>query len=151
MTPPPTDEQQAMQQKVMKYMMVFLGLMFYKVAAGLCIYFIASSLWGFADETAAQEKTNADRWRRGPGHQRQPAQSSDGWRSGDQFHHGSDGGSTRQGQGGGVAVGSVVACRPICRRKVARASAHPALVSADSEFPFGMVGRSAKTGREKER
>jgi YidC/Oxa1 family membrane protein insertase len=49
MTPPPADEQQAMQQKMMKYMMVFFGLMFYKVAAGLCVYFIASSLWGFAE------------------------------------------------------------------------------------------------------
>ena len=49
MTPPPTDEQQEMQQKIMKYMMVFFGLMFYKVAAGLCIYFIASSAWGYAE------------------------------------------------------------------------------------------------------
>ncbi len=49
MTPPAADEQQAMQQKMMKYMMVIFGLMFYKVAAGLCIYFIASSLWGFAE------------------------------------------------------------------------------------------------------
>jgi YidC/Oxa1 family membrane protein insertase len=48
-TPPPTDEQQEMQQKIMKYMMVFFGLMFYKVAAGLCVYFIASSAWGFAE------------------------------------------------------------------------------------------------------
>jgi YidC/Oxa1 family membrane protein insertase len=47
--PPPADEQQAMQMKIMKYMMIFFGLMFYKVAAGLCIYFIASSLWGFAE------------------------------------------------------------------------------------------------------
>jgi hypothetical protein len=30
-------------------MMIFFGLLFYKVAAGLCIYFIASSLWGFAE------------------------------------------------------------------------------------------------------
>ena len=49
MTPPPTDEQQETQQKLMKYMMVIFGLMFYKVAAGLCVYFIASSLWGFAE------------------------------------------------------------------------------------------------------
>jgi hypothetical protein len=49
MTPPPADEQQAMQQKMMKYMMVFFGLMFYKVAAGLCVYFIASSVWGFCE------------------------------------------------------------------------------------------------------
>lgn len=49
MTPPATDEQQQMQQAMMKYMMIFFGLMFYKVASGLCIYFIASSLWGFAE------------------------------------------------------------------------------------------------------
>jgi YidC/Oxa1 family membrane protein insertase len=49
MMPPPTDEQQAMQQKMMKWMMVFMGLMFYKVAAGLCIYFIATTLWGFTE------------------------------------------------------------------------------------------------------
>jgi YidC/Oxa1 family membrane protein insertase len=47
--PPPTDEQTAMQMKMMKYMMIFMGLMFYKIASGLCIYFIASSLWGFAE------------------------------------------------------------------------------------------------------
>jgi YidC/Oxa1 family membrane protein insertase len=47
--PPPTDEQQEMQQKMMKIMMPVFGLMFYKVAAGLCIYFIASSLWGLAE------------------------------------------------------------------------------------------------------
>jgi YidC/Oxa1 family membrane protein insertase len=48
-TPPPTDEQQKMQQSVMKFMMLFMGVMFHKVAAGLCIYFIASSLWGLAE------------------------------------------------------------------------------------------------------
>ena len=47
--PPPTDEQQAMQQKVMKFMMVFMGFLFFKVASGLCIYFVASSLWGLAE------------------------------------------------------------------------------------------------------
>ena len=47
--PPPADEQAAMQQKVMQYMMIFMGLMFFKVASGLCIYFIASSLWGLAE------------------------------------------------------------------------------------------------------
>src|SRR5258707_12915899 len=45
--PPAIDEQTAMQQKIMKYMMIFMGLMFYKVAAGLCLYFIASSVWGY--------------------------------------------------------------------------------------------------------
>ena len=54
--PPPTDEQQEMQQKMMKYMMVFMGLMFYKVASGLCIYFIASSLWGFCERQLLPKK-----------------------------------------------------------------------------------------------
>ncbi|MBY0521995.1 MAG: YidC/Oxa1 family insertase periplasmic-domain containing protein [Gemmataceae bacterium] len=49
MTPPPQDEQQEMQQKMMKWMMIVFGLMFYKVAAGLCIYFIASSAWGVCE------------------------------------------------------------------------------------------------------
>ncbi len=48
-TPPPTDEQSRMQMTMMKYMTVFIGVMFFKVAAGLCIYFIASSLWGIAE------------------------------------------------------------------------------------------------------
>ena len=47
--PPPTDEQSRMQQNMMKYMMLFMGVLFFKVASGLCIYFIASSLWGVAE------------------------------------------------------------------------------------------------------
>ncbi len=47
--PPPADEQAAMQQKMMRYMTVFMGLMFYKVASGLCVYFIASSIWGVCE------------------------------------------------------------------------------------------------------
>lgn len=47
--PPPTDEQSAMQQKMMKYMMIFMGFMFFKVPAGLCVYFITSSLWSIAE------------------------------------------------------------------------------------------------------
>ena len=47
--PPAADEQAEMMQKVMKYMMLFMSFLFFKVAAGLCIYFIASSLWGMAE------------------------------------------------------------------------------------------------------
>ncbi|MCE5266999.1 MAG: YidC/Oxa1 family insertase periplasmic-domain containing protein [Planctomycetaceae bacterium] len=47
--PPPADEQAAMQQKMMNFMMLFMGLLFFKVASGLCIYFIASSLWGLGE------------------------------------------------------------------------------------------------------
>jgi YidC/Oxa1 family membrane protein insertase len=49
MMPPAVDEQAAAQQKMMKYMMFFVGLMFYKVAAGLCIYFIATTIWSLAE------------------------------------------------------------------------------------------------------
>jgi len=49
MTPPPRDDQEAMQQKMMKYMMIFFGYMFYTVAAGLCVYFIATNLWGLTE------------------------------------------------------------------------------------------------------
>lgn len=48
-TPPATDEQTQMQQKMMTYMTVFMGVMFYKVPAGLCLYFITSSLWGICE------------------------------------------------------------------------------------------------------
>ena len=48
-TPPATDEQTKMQQQMMTYMTVFMGVMFYKVPAGLCIYFITSSLWGICE------------------------------------------------------------------------------------------------------
>jgi len=47
--PPALDEQAQMQQQVMKYMMFFMALMFFKVPCGLCLYFIASSLWGIAE------------------------------------------------------------------------------------------------------
>jgi YidC/Oxa1 family membrane protein insertase len=56
MTPPPADEQQAMQQKMMTYMMAFFGLMFYKWPAGLCLYFIASSAWGFCERKLLPKK-----------------------------------------------------------------------------------------------
>ncbi len=48
-TPPATDDQSRMQQQMMKYMMVFMGVMFFKVPAGLCLYFIASSIWGIGE------------------------------------------------------------------------------------------------------
>jgi len=60
-TPPATDEQTKMQQQMMTYMTVFMGVMFYKVPAGLCIYFITSSLWGIAERKLlpkAQPKEN---------------------------------------------------------------------------------------------
>jgi YidC/Oxa1 family membrane protein insertase len=48
-TPPAVNEEQKMQQKIMNFMTIFMGVMFYKVPAGLCIYFITSSLWGIME------------------------------------------------------------------------------------------------------
>jgi YidC/Oxa1 family membrane protein insertase len=48
-TPPALNEEQKMQQKIMNFMTIFMGVMFYKVPAGLCIYFITSSLWGILE------------------------------------------------------------------------------------------------------
>ncbi len=53
----PANEQMAMQQKVMKYMMLVMGLLFFKVAAGLCIYFIASSVWAIVERKMLPKPT----------------------------------------------------------------------------------------------
>ena len=47
--PPATDEQQEAQYKMMNMMTLFMGAMFWHQPAGLCIYFIASSLWSIAE------------------------------------------------------------------------------------------------------
>ena len=47
--PPPASEEQELQYKMMNFMMLFMGVLFYHVPAGLCVYFIASSLWGIGE------------------------------------------------------------------------------------------------------
>src|SRR5258708_18290401 len=44
-SPPATTPEMEQQQKMMKYMMIFMAFMFYRVPSGLGIYFITSSLW----------------------------------------------------------------------------------------------------------
>ena len=48
-TPPAVDDQQKMAQKMMSFMMIFMAVMFFKVPAGLCVYFITSSIWGILE------------------------------------------------------------------------------------------------------
>ena len=47
------DDAQAQQQRTMRrmmnFMMIFMGFMFFKVPSGLCVYFIVSSLWGLLE------------------------------------------------------------------------------------------------------
>ncbi|MFO0013238.1 MAG: membrane protein insertase YidC [Planctomycetota bacterium] len=47
--PKATDEQTRMTQQIMMVMTVMLGVMFFKVPAGLCIYFITSSTWSLIE------------------------------------------------------------------------------------------------------
>jgi YidC/Oxa1 family membrane protein insertase len=59
-TPPATDEQTKMQQTMMTYMTIWMGFLFYKVPAGLCIYFITSSLWGICERKLLPKPKAAD-------------------------------------------------------------------------------------------
>jgi YidC/Oxa1 family membrane protein insertase len=59
-TPPPTDEQQEMQQQTMMIMSVVMGIFFYKVPAGLCLYFITSSLWSVCERTLLPKSKPVD-------------------------------------------------------------------------------------------
>ena len=43
--PPALNDEQAQQQKVMKYMVVLMGVFFYRVPSGLSLYFICSTAW----------------------------------------------------------------------------------------------------------
>lgn len=63
MAPPAMDEQQEQQIKMMNYMTLVMGLAFYWVASGLCLYFIVSSLWGMVERIfvkKAKDKAVAD-------------------------------------------------------------------------------------------
>ena len=48
-SPPPTTPEAETQQKTMKFMMIIMAFMFYKVPSGLGIYFITSSLWQISE------------------------------------------------------------------------------------------------------
>jgi YidC/Oxa1 family membrane protein insertase len=60
MMPPPTDEQAAAQQKMMKWMMILVAVMFYKVAAGLALYFIVSTTWGLVERKLVPKPKEGD-------------------------------------------------------------------------------------------
>jgi YidC/Oxa1 family membrane protein insertase len=56
MMPPAMDDQTKMQQSMMKYMLILFCFMFYKVPAGLSLYFICSTLWGVAERKLLPKK-----------------------------------------------------------------------------------------------
>ena len=39
-----------MMQKMMSFMMLFMAIMFFKVPAGLCVYFVTSSIWAVIEK-----------------------------------------------------------------------------------------------------
>ena len=54
--PPAVSDEQAAQYKMMNFIMLFMGVMFYSVPAGLCLYFIASSTWSMTERIAIRKK-----------------------------------------------------------------------------------------------
>lgn len=49
--PPPQNEEQAAQYKMMNIMMFVMGAAFYRVPAGLCLYFISTNIWSMTERT----------------------------------------------------------------------------------------------------
>lgn len=56
MMPPATNEEEETRNKTMLFMTVFMGLIFYKMPAGLCLYFIATTLWGVTERKLLPKK-----------------------------------------------------------------------------------------------
>ena len=50
-----------MQQKLMMYMTIGFGLLFWHVPAGLCVYFIASSFWGLTERKLLDRMTKNEK------------------------------------------------------------------------------------------
>jgi YidC/Oxa1 family membrane protein insertase len=55
--PKATDEQTQMTQNMMQIMTVFMGVLFFKVPSGLCIYFITSSIWSLVERKLVKRFT----------------------------------------------------------------------------------------------
>lgn len=55
--PKATDDQTRMTQNMMQVMTVFMGVLFFKVPSGLCIYFITSSLWSLVERKLIKRAT----------------------------------------------------------------------------------------------
>jgi YidC/Oxa1 family membrane protein insertase len=74
LAPPAMDEQQAMQMRIMNFMMIFFAYMFYWVAAGLCVYFIVSSAWGILERKLLPKIVHADQAQPGAAAPARPAE-----------------------------------------------------------------------------
>jgi YidC/Oxa1 family membrane protein insertase len=85
--PPATTPEAEMQQKMMKYMMIFMGFMFYKVPSGLGLYFITSSLWAIGERLLLPKITHATPVLESGGASSEPGDDNGGGKgSGGGFH-----------------------------------------------------------------
>ncbi|RUL83085.1 membrane protein insertase YidC [Tautonia sociabilis] len=66
-TPPATTPEQEAQQRIMKFMMIFMMLMFYRVPAGLALYFITSSIWSIGERLLLPKLSKSPAPGAGPG------------------------------------------------------------------------------------
>ncbi len=57
--PPPQNEEQAAQYKMMNIMMFVMGATFYRVPAGLCLYFISTNIWSMTERWIFEKKAKA--------------------------------------------------------------------------------------------
>lgn len=57
--PPAQNEEQAAQYKMMNIMMFVMGATFYRVPAGLCLYFIATNVWSMTERSYFEKKAKA--------------------------------------------------------------------------------------------
>lgn len=57
--PPPQNEEQAAQYKMMNVMMFVMGATFYRVPAGLCLYFISTNIWSMTERWIFEKKAKA--------------------------------------------------------------------------------------------
>ncbi len=55
--PKATDDQTRMTQNMMQVMTIFMGVLFFKVPSGLCIYFVTSSLWSLVERKLVKRFT----------------------------------------------------------------------------------------------
>ncbi len=76
-SPPATTPEAEMQQKMMKYMMIFMAFMFYKVPSGLGIYFIMSSLWSIGERLILPKITKSSPVIEGGGDEKNPPTGGD--------------------------------------------------------------------------
>ena len=61
LSPKPKDEQARQQQKMMGFMMVFFGFIFYNFSSGLLLYFLTSALLGIVEQQIIRRELAAEK------------------------------------------------------------------------------------------